>query len=376
MFFQTASFLLSKEVKKMDNDTLLNAFTKRTPSDFTTLSLMPNQMCNFSCRYCYSAEGRSSKVIDKAILHKGLDFFIDRQRIASQTLKMFVSGGGEPFVTQDITCHALEYAHERAQEQGFQLWASVVTNGSIVNDKIINVLKQYGTSVCVSFEVLEDLQEQLRGRYRTVSETLASYGKAGVPTMVNSTITPLSVNRIEEMTEMLLKQYPFVRSFTVEPVTDYRLFPTPAHLADFYRQFMRGYLKIKQQYGDSKTEIWCSMEQMTAAPRRRYCPGKLCLTPEGTFTICHCATSSKEERYEHCVYGKIDGNGVSFDLGKFHELLNINASTMKRCNNCIAKMNCGGECMTRIDLYPSEYMDEVCNFNRKWFEYHNKQQSV
>jgi sulfatase maturation enzyme AslB (radical SAM superfamily) len=368
-------FILSKRDLKMKTDT--SSFIKRTPADFTTLSLVPNQKCNFNCSYCYSAEGRSAKVIDRAVLHKGLDFFIDRQRIAPQTLKMFVSGGGEPFVTQDITCHALEYAHERAKQQGFQLWASVVTNGSIVNDKIINVLKRHGTSVCVSFEILEDLQEQLRCHYRTVAETLARYGNAGVPTMVNSTITPLSVNRMDEMTEMLFRQYPFVRSFTMEPVTDYRLFPTPAHLADFYGRFMQNYFKIKQRYGKSDLEIWCSLELMTAAaPRRRYCPGKLCLTPEGTFTICHCATSSKEERYERCVYGKIDGNGVSFDLEKFHGLLNINASTMRRCDNCIAKMNCGGECLTRIDLYPTEYMDEVCNFNRRWLEYHNKRQSV
>jgi radical SAM protein with 4Fe4S-binding SPASM domain len=354
-------------------DTLINyriptgeEYLRQTPHDYTTLSLLPNQICNFHCTYCYSAKGRSSKIIDKTVLDRALDFFIDDKRLSPQTLKLFISGGGEPLLTWEDTRHALAYAHERAMQYGFTLWASIISNGTMINDDIIQTLKKYKSSICISFEVLEDLQNSLRGNYKRVSENLIQYGQSGIPTMINSTITPLSVNRMKEMAKEVFTKYPFVKSYTLEPVTDYTVFSSPAVMRTFYKTFTKNYIDIKEIYNDTRTEIWCTLEELSNVPRLRYCPGKLCLTAEGTFTICHCASSPQEERYEKCKYGVVDENGVSFDMDKFRQLIDINSLNKEKCRNCFAKWNCGGECMTRQDQYPEEYMDEVCHFNRQW----------
>ena len=44
-------------------------------SDFLNISILPNNICNFSCSYCFSAKGRSNKVIDKDKLKTALDYF-------------------------------------------------------------------------------------------------------------------------------------------------------------------------------------------------------------------------------------------------------------------------------------------------------------
>ena len=90
------------------------------------------------------------------------------------------------------------------------------------------------------------------------------------------------------------------------------------------------------------------------------------MTPHATFSICHCVSSEQEERYEKCVYGKITDESVVFDKEKFKRLIDINVLHREKCKDCFAKWNCGGECMTRQDQYPEEYMEEVCNFNRQW----------
>jgi radical SAM protein with 4Fe4S-binding SPASM domain len=341
-------------------------YLKQSPYDYTTLSLLPNQICNFHCTYCYSAKGRSNKIIDKAKLYRALDFFIDDKRLSPQTLKLFISGGGEPLLTWEDTRRALVYAHERAGQYGFTLGASIISNGTMINDDIIHTLKKYKSSICISFEVLKEVQNSLRGNYKKVSENLIQYGKSGIPTMINSTITPQSVNRMKEMAKEVFTKYPFVKSYTLEPVTDYTLFSSPAAMRAFYKIFTENYVEIKERYNETRTEIWCTLEELSTVPRLRYCPGKLCLTAEGTFTVCHCASSSQEERYEKCKYGTVDENGVSFDMDKFRQLIDINGLNKEKCRDCFAKWNCGGECMTRQDQYPEEYMDEVCNFNRQW----------
>lgn len=347
---------------------------RQSPQEFTTLSLLPNLVCNFKCQYCYSAQGRSNSVIDKYKLKQALDFFIDPGRIEPQTIKMFISGGGEPFLSWDNTKYAISYAHERAKEYGFTLWASIITNGAVVNEEIIDTLKKYKCSVCVSFEILENIQNTLRGKYEKVASSITTYGEAGIPVMLNSTITPLSVGFMFEMAEEVLAKYPFVRNYTLEPVTDHTQFDSSGSLRDFYRQFGENYKVIKKKYSNSNTSFWFSMDEMLNTIKMRYCPGKLCLTPNSTFSICHCASSPLEERYEKCVYGEINQHGVTFDMEKFQFLINLNTHHRKECVDCFARWNCGGECMTRFDQYPKHLMDEVCRFNREWLTYQLEEQ--
>ncbi|MCD8043157.1 MAG: radical SAM protein [Tannerellaceae bacterium] len=339
---------------------------KQSPDEYTTLSLLPNHICNFRCKYCYSAAGRSKTIIERDKLKRGLDFFVNPDRIPPQTLKMFISGGGEPLLTWEDTKFAITYACERALEYGFTLWVSIISNGSVINEEIINTLEKYKCSICISFEVLEPLQNELRGNYRKVCNTLREYGKTDIPVMLNSTITPLSIPYMEEMVQEVMDQYPFVRNYTLEPVTDYTLFESPEAMRDFYRQFSNTYRKIRALYSQNKTSLWFTLEEMADTLKMRYCPGKLCLTPEGTFSICHCTSSPLEERYQKCQYGQVTNEGVTFDLKKFRALIHTNGLSREKCKDCFARWNCGGECLTRWDQYPAAYMDEVCRFNRGW----------
>lgn len=339
---------------------------RQSPEEYTTLSLLPNHACNFQCRYCYSAQGRSQTMIDRKKLQQALDFFINPVRLEPQKIKLFISGGGEPLLKWEDTLFAIVYAHERALQYGFTLWTTIITNGSIINEKIVDVLKKYKCGICVSFEVFEEFQNNLRGHYTKVSKVLTEYGQSGIPVSLNSTITAISVSMMKDMVGKLCSDYSFVTDYTLEPVTDHTLFDSPAAMKIFYQQFSKNYFDLKKEYSQTKIKLWCTLDVMMVTKKLRYCPGKLCLTPHATFSICHCVSSEQEERYEKCVYGKITDDGVVFDMEKFKQLININVLHREKCRDCFAKWNCGGECMTRQDQYPEEYMEEVCNFNRQW----------
>lgn len=346
------------------------------PRQTERMSLMPNYTCNFSCSYCYSAKGRSAKQIEWAKAKAALDYFIDTDRIAvSQPLSLFISGGGEPLLSWDVVSRAIDYARERAGQQGFTLRISLITNGSLMTVEKAEWLKKRHCDVCVSFEVLEDLQNGQRSHYGKVCQALHLLDKAEVSTMINATITQVSVGRMVEMTAEVIKSYPFVRQFTMEPVTSVSLFPSADSLRQFYDTFIAQYIEAKRLARRHGLRLRFAMDEALEDTVVRHCPGKFCLTAEGTFTACHLATSPKEERYAKCVYGKVTDEGcVEIDDDKFQQIFNDNMLARHRCDDCFARWNCGGECMARNDTYPREYMEEVCHFNRQWLTYLLKEQ--
>lgn len=338
---------------------------------FTKLSLLPNYTCNFACSYCYSSLGRSSQEIEWDKVKSTLDYFIDEHRIPLSPLSLFISGGGEPLVSwKTITRRTIEYAHSRAEQKGFPLHTSIITNGSLLTEEIASVLQKNHCSVCVSFEVLEDLQNIQRHYYDKVHKNIEMLGKIGLTTLLNSTITPLSVVRMVEMVRVVAERYPFVSQYTMEPVTGTEYFSSPQAIHDFYDSFYDNYLAAKKIAKETNINLRFTFDDALRDNVMRHCPGKFCLTPQGTISICHLVSSPKEERYAKCIYGLVGNNGrVQLNESQFKQLYNNNLFSSRKCDKCFARWSCGGECMTRNDTYPPEYMKEVCSFNRRFIRH-------
>lgn len=337
---------------------------------FTKLSIIPNLTCNFACSYCYSAKGRSKTILDWEKAKAVLNHFIDENRIEPQPLSIFVSGGGEPLLSWNLLKKILEYARTRALDKGFSLYMSVVTNGSLLTEEIATSLKALDCSVCISYEVLEDLQNKQRKHYSEVKANIAMLERIGVRTMLNSTITPLSVTRMTEMMEEIASCYPFVSQYTMEPVTGYEMFQSPEDMDVFYDRFYVEYLRCRDIADRNGINLRFTFDDSLRGITLRHCPGKFTLTPQGTISACHLTSSPMESRYERCVYGRVTEIGaIELDMEKFQALRNINVFSYNRCADCFAKWSCGGECMARNDSYPSEYMEAVCRFNRRFVKH-------
>lgn len=350
------------------NTDLEAAFAVLDINQTTKLSVIPNNRCNFGCSYCYSAAGRNGHEVPWTTLKRTLDWFIDARRFDDQkamALSIFISGGGEPLLSWDsVTRRMLEYSRERAAEQGLPLRLMIISNGSLLTTEIAHRLAELEVSVGVSFEVLPDLQNRQRGHYDDVVRGLETLHNAGVATLMNSTITPESVGRMEEMYAEVGRHWPFVRRYTMEPVTGSALFASAAELRSFYDAFFDGYLRCKERQND--VELRFTFDDDYRELCVRHCPGKLSLTPEGTFSVCHLVSSPKEERYADCVYGTADDSGIHLDTVHFAQLYSRNVASYTECADCFAKWVCGGECLTRRSTYTAEQMAEVCRFNRRY----------
>ena len=100
----------SNEISESLLDKCEIIYETKSTDTIQELTILLNQKCNFSCSYCYSANGRSSVVLDKQKIFSALDFFINPTR--GTELSIVFSGGGDPILSFDEFKSSVEYARK------------------------------------------------------------------------------------------------------------------------------------------------------------------------------------------------------------------------------------------------------------------------
>lgn len=336
--------------------------------EFLLMYVLPNYTCNFSCSYCFSAKGRSRKVLDKAHLKAALDYFIDSGRVSSRRLAISYLGGGEPTLSWDVVKFGLKYADSRAREHGIEMMTTIVTNGSRITDDMVAVLSEHNVLVRVSFEILEEIQNLQRGQYGAVCQGLDRLSKSRRKPMVRSMITPDNVHRMSEMIELLHQRFPYVGQVLFDPITSKETFhevpATQAFYDAYYTHFLQARL-LGKEYG---IEVACAPLRNLNMVVERFCTGEFCLTPEGTITLCHQISSPNESNYSNYIYASVNAEGkIEIDDEKFRKLIATHTVySHPRCKDCFVKWNCGGGCMMQNSQYTDEIRQVICAFTRRF----------
>ncbi len=335
--------------------------------DLTSIVILPTHRCNFNCAYCYSAMGRSTDTLSEADIRCAIDYFLATRRSKNKPLRLNILGGGEPLTVPQLTLNTIEYACEKASGQGFRLSVELVTNGSLLNDDICRALCRYPVSVGVSFEIIPEIQRQLRGSCEPVSANLALLEKYRIPTVVQATITPQNVCRMPEMYEILKNQYPWIKTALFEPVISGEFFPDAGTLQEFHQLYMAEYQKLRRTADRDGTAIRLRLLNHFDRPGRRGCEGRFCITPQAQISICFCSSSPAEPRFAEMCYGTIRNGRVEVDENKFREIISRNADSFPFCRDCFARWNCAGGCMLPNQLYSPEQKEVLCRFTRELY---------
>ena len=358
---------------------LVEAFIHGTPADqrdskvnnvdeFLLMYILPNYICNFSCSYCFSAQGRSSKALKKEHLKAALDYFIDPGRVASRRLAISYLGGGEPTISWDIVKYGLEYGGSLAKRYGFELMTTIVTNGSRITGEMVETFDRYNVKPRVSFEILESVQNRQRGQYDRVAAGIDLLSQCQNPPMVRSMITPENVELMPAMIEELHRRFPKVTAALFDPIKSRETFNDVEETKAFYDKYFDNFMAARRLAADYGIELACAPLRNLNMVVERFCTGEFCLTPEGTITVCHQISSPNEANYNDYIYAHVDeSDRLVIDNDKFRRLAAENTIyTNPRCAGCFIKWNCGGGCMMQNNQYTSEILDVICDFTRRF----------
>lgn len=329
----------------------------RTPEDFVNLSLLPNNICNFHCSYCYSAYGRSHLQLQLAQVTAAIDHLFTQTRPGRKHITIY--GGGEPLLSWDnLVRPTLEHLM-LWQQRGADFYVTLITNGSLLPDGFAYYCRTMHIDLVCSFEVLRDVQEAQRGHYDLVRNNIQTLIRDGVIPALNSIITPLNVERQEEMVREVQESYTGVRYLSFEPVLGGE---QPVD-DGFYRLFAEGFRQAMAVAQAGGIELTCSALRNVDVTVERYCAGELALVADGSLIICPCLSSPHEPMFNHFVYGHVGTDGtVTIDTKRFDELLTMNMHSQSWCRQCFARWNCGGGC-TRETLRRGNTPDKAfCRF--------------
>lgn len=337
----------------------------RCADDFINLSILPNNVCNFSCSYCYSAKGRSSQRLEPEHARKMIDYFLDERRNDSDFLTVSVFGGGEPLLSwKDLVRPAVEYLYER-NGGARRIVTTLITNGSIIPEDFIGFCRKYEIDLVCSYEILRDVQDSQRRHYDLVTRNIRSLIDNGVIPAVNSVITLLNVERQEEMITTLISNFPEIRYAAFEPVISDEI----EDRDDFYRKFTRSFLAAQAIAGQHGVTLTCTALRNVDVTVDRYCAGELALCADGSISVCPCVSSPQEDNYGNYIYGKVDHEGVHIDAEKLSSLLAVNVYSQPWCKGCFAKWNCGGGCTNNTLNNGGKPIPEYCRFVRAFLKY-------
>ncbi len=117
--------------------------------------------CNLRCVYCYANGGsyRTTKDIMGAVtLDRILELFYSEY----DGIDMVQLFGGEPLMNLDMMDRACRKIREIDDAREIYTDIGLVTNGTLINDRFIELVKKYRLSVTVSFDGMPEINDRLR----------------------------------------------------------------------------------------------------------------------------------------------------------------------------------------------------------------------
>ena len=120
--------------------------------------------CNMRCKYCFADHGHfcgKAIIMSKKIAKDSIDYWfqhLDKSR--GKTSVTFF--GGEPLLNEEVFLYALEYIESLLKGTGVIPTYSITTNGTLINDKLIQTFLKYKMQPDISIDGGKYIQDKNR----------------------------------------------------------------------------------------------------------------------------------------------------------------------------------------------------------------------
>ena len=129
-----------------------------------SVSLNVSSSCNLSCSYCYAARGSFDGAQPQPMSWEVARATIDRLLRGADPTSPVTIGflGGEPFVNRRVIHRAVEYATAEGRLRGLDVRFSVTTNGTLLEEEDVDLLRSHRFAVTVSVDGGPQVQNRQR----------------------------------------------------------------------------------------------------------------------------------------------------------------------------------------------------------------------
>ncbi len=151
--------------RKLDETLLARKWYEKVTANVSRLSstILTTYDCNFRCRYCIEAGVIRPIYMDDQCADLLVDWLTSKvKKDGTRELKLTFYGG-EPLLNTKPIHRISEQSHKFATENGVLVSSSIVTNGSLLDDELLQKLTKYGLkSVKVTVDGVREVHDSRR----------------------------------------------------------------------------------------------------------------------------------------------------------------------------------------------------------------------
>ncbi len=132
------------------------------PKGLKALCLHVAHDCNLRCEYCFAAKGDyhdGRSLMSSEIAVKAIDFLVRNAERHELEIDFF---GGEPLLNFETVKTAVSYGRELEKTSGKRLHFTITTNGTLLNDSIIDYINQNIDNVVISIDGRHKVHDGIR----------------------------------------------------------------------------------------------------------------------------------------------------------------------------------------------------------------------
>ena len=308
--------------------------------------------CNLRCGYCFAGTGDFGgyrAMMSKETAEKAVEFAIAGSKMRHNLeLDLF---GGEPLMNPEVVKHVINYVRRREFETGKNIKLTLTTNGTLLNDDIIQFLNDNRVMLVLSLDGKKETHDNMRpfpnktGSYdaavRGFKKVIES--RNGKNYYLRGTYTHFNPHFAEDTLDMTK----IGKELSVEPVVgiDEPYVLTEADLPVLYEEYdkLAAEMVRRNREGNSFNffHFMIDLEGGPCVYKRLSGCGSgteyLAVTPWGDLYPCHQFVGN-----EDFLMGNVWDGVKNTNLQDEFKCCNVYAK--EKCRKCFARFYCSGGC--------------------------------
>ena len=316
-----------------------------------TVHIFPTSDCNLRCKYCFSDAGevrycKLNRAQIDAILSQGAKSMVMANMAVKENtppFEVWFGGGGEPTFEWDLFCYTVDRARYYAEKFNYNVKFGMLTNGTLTDPEKLKYIVDNITYIQISFDGTPYIQNMHRPTangeesFDIVDGFVKYLMKYNKHFALRATVSDVSVNYLDDITEFFCVNYPKATHIHYEPLTitdrsQRTKFNTPSS-SDFIDNFLKA-MRIGRKF--NKSVLTSTMAFIDKRDSDSFCDAMIgdtiMLQPNGCLTTCYEAMPYELDDYSVFKAGEILKDGkIKYNNDRDIRQLRSGNDNCKKC---------------------------------------------
>lgn len=338
--------------------------------------------CNLQCKYCFIEGGQPNNYIRKTmnenVAKAAIDKFIEmvHRGHVEENNPTVVFYGGEPLANWHVLQKTLEYIKQKEEEESLRVDKVIITNGTLIEPSMTDVLKKYDVMVSVSLDGIQEVHDANRidysgkGSFERTIKGIKVLQAAGIDPAISCVMAKEGIDKYVENIRFLAEDL----SITGLGFNHVSIIPGLNYYDPEYEEnFADAIIKVQELIQDKYPYIYerrmghkvnTFIDKKLIKSDCTGCGEQISVSTDGQIGICQGYMGSRKT-FTHTVF---DLNYFPDEDEIFVEWSMRSPLNIKECTYCAALATCGGGCPRNADMLHGSIWNvdsAFCHFARK-----------